>query len=424
MSHPEILESGGAAPPRPGSARRVALGLLALIAVFSALFAAGAIPKLRRQAEFDREKREARDRIPEVRVAVVRKAPAETVLTLPGSGRALLETPLYARTSGFLKRYHADIGDTVTKGQVIAEIESPEVDQQLRQARANFAVAEAALRQGEAHLALAKIAADRWAALVQDGAVSKHEADEKQAALRVREADVQADRAAIQAAEANVKRLEELQAFQKIVAPFDGILTARNVDRGTLVSEGSSSTARELFRVAQVDALRVFVSVPEAHLPSIQDGLPADVAFDAHPNQVFKGEVSRSARAVDPASRTMLTEVRVPNPDRFLKPGMYAQVTFRLRRPEPPLLMPTSALLIRSEGLLVCVVGKEGIVHYQAVRVGRDFGKQIEILAGLNDGDAVMTAPSTDIVEGQQVKGTTEADKGKDAGRAKAKKHN
>jgi RND family efflux transporter MFP subunit len=376
MSPHEEPETGKAttpmAPVRPGSARRVALGLLALAAVFGALFAAGVIPRHRRTAELDREVDEARNRLDKVRVAAVRKAPAETPLALPGTARGLFETPLYARINGYLKQYHADIGDAVTKGQLIAEIESPEVDQQLRQARASLAVAQAALRQGEAQLALAKIAADRWAALVKEHAVSQQEADEKQAALRVREADVASDQAAIQAAEASVKRLEELQAFKQIVAPFDGILTVRNVDVGTLVTEGSSTSARELFRVSQMDALRLFVSVPEAFLPSIRTGLAADVAFDAHPNRVFKGEVSRSAGAVDPASRTMLTEVRVPNADRLLKPGMYAQVTFRIQRPDPPLLMPTSALLFRTEGLFVAIVGKDGVVHYKPVgEIGR-----------------------------------------------------
>ena len=391
------------APVRPGSARRVALTVLALLAVFGALFAAGILPKLRRTAELEREGEEARDRLDKVRVAAVRKAPAEVPLTLPGTARGLFETPLYARINGYLKEYTADIGDAVAKGQRIAEIESPEVDQQLRQAQASLGVAEAALRQGEAQLALAKIAADRWAALVKDHAVSQQEADEKQAALRVCEADTEADKAAIRAAEANVRRLEELQAFQKIVAPFDGVVTARNVDVGTLVSEGSASSARELFRVAQLDVLRVFVSVPETVLPLIRAGLAADVAFDAYPNRPFKGEVKRSAGAVDPASRTMLTEVHVPNADRLLKPGMYAQVTFRIQRTAPPLLMPTSALLIRAEGLLAAVVGKDGLVRYKPVTVGRDYGKQIEILAGLDEGDLVMTAPSTEIREGQKV---------------------
>jgi RND family efflux transporter MFP subunit len=392
-----------ASPGRPGALRPAALLLLALLIVAGALLALGAVPGLRRQAELRRESEEAQKRRVKVRVAPARRAPAESALTLPGSARALLETPLYARVNGYLKKYHVDLGDPVTQGQLIAEIDSPEVEQQLRQARANQAVAEAAVKQGEAHLALARIAAERWAALVKDQAVSRHEADEKQAALRVREADVQAARAAVQAAEANVKRLEELVGFARIVAPFDGVLTARNVDVGTLVSEGSAASARELFRVARMDALRVFVSVPEAFLPSIRAGLPADVAFDAYPNRTFRGEVSRCAEAVDPSLRTMLTEIRLPNPDRLARPGMYAQVTFRWRRPEPPLLMPSSALLIRSEGTQVAVVDKDGAAHYRNVRVGRDFGMQVEILSGLAEGDAVMTAPSTEIREGQTV---------------------
>jgi len=413
-----IDERGPGTPRgRAGHARAVGLGLLALIAAAGGLLAAGVIPRKRLQAELEREAAEARDRVPAVRVAPVRRAAAEETLVLPGTARALLETPLYARTSGYLKKYHADIGDPVKQGQLVAEIDSPEVDQQLRQARANLAVSQASLRQVEANRALAKIAADRWATAVKEHTVSQQEADEKQAAFRAREADVQAAQAAIQASEANVKRLEELQGFEKIVAPFDGVLTYRNVDVGTLVSEGSSASARELFRVAQVDSLRIFVHVPEASLASIRNGQAADIAFDAHPNRKFKGEVSRSAQAVDPASRTMLTEVRVPNPDRFLKPGMYAQVTFRLQRPEPPLLMPSSALILRSEGTLVAVVGKDGAVHYQSVQVGRDYGMRIEILSGLKEGDAVMTSPSTDFHEGQKVEPVLEKEKDKGKGK-------
>jgi RND family efflux transporter MFP subunit len=391
-----------------GSTGKVILGLSALGILLGAAFLAGFVPRSRQAEELRRDVEDSRTAIPEVKVARVVRASAETTLTLPGSARAFLEAPLYARINGYLKRFLVDLGDGVTKGQLMAEIESPEVDQQLRQARANLTVARASLVQSRANLTLAQAAAKRWSALAKDRAVSQQEADEKQSAYEARQADVQAAEAAILSQEANVKRYEELQAFEQITAPFDGIVTSRSVDVGTLVTEGSSTSARELFRVVQSDKLRVFVNVPESAIASVRPGLGVQVRFDAHPGRVWEGTVSRTARAADPSARTMQSEVSVLNPDGVLSSGLYAQVTFQLKRQTPPLLVPANALVIWPKGVFVAVVGADSVVRYPSVQVGRDYGSRAEILSGLREGDRVMLNPSTEIREGQKVRAVDE----------------
>jgi len=341
--------------------------------------------------------------LPVVKVVTVKKSAVEQNLTLPGTTLADQQTSLYARINGYLKTYAFDLGDVVKRGQLVAEIDSPEIDQQLRQARAQLGVAQSGQLQAQANQELAKVAADRWAGLVKEKAVSQQEADEKRLALVAREADVEAAKAAIKAQEANVKRLEELSSFKQIVAPFDGVITARNVEIGTLVSEGSGTGARELFRMVQVQSLRLHVPVPETYVSSIKQGMETALAFGAYPGKMFSGQVSRLSGAIDPASRTLLVELTVPNADGRLMPGMYAQVMFKLHREAQPLLMPSNALLIRSEGTLVAFVGKDGVVRYRKVQVGRDFGTEIEINAGLEEGDTVMSNPGTVIREGQKV---------------------
>jgi RND family efflux transporter MFP subunit len=409
----------GALPAAPatregagGWGRSLALGL-GFLGLAATLLAAGIMPRLRRSSELEMEARDSASRTSEVKVVRIHAAPSESELELAGTARAFLETPLYARVNGYLRKYYFDIGDSVKSGQLIAEIESPEIDQQLRQALATLAVAQASLAQAEANRELARIAAQRWATLAKEHAVSQQEADEKQSALQARDADVKAAQAAIRAQEANVKRLEELQSFEQIHAPFDATVTSRTVDVGMLVSEGSTQGTRELFRVAQVDPLRIFIPVPEVFLPLIKPGLAARLRFDAFPKREFQGEVSRSAQAVDPGSRTMLTELAVPNPDRRLAPGMYAQVILRLVRPQPPLLIPSNAFILRANGSFVARVEEDSTVHYAPVQVGRDFGHEMEIIAGLRDGDRVMVNPSTEFREGQKVVVSPDKDGGK-----------
>jgi RND family efflux transporter MFP subunit len=385
--------------PRGSSAPlTVTLALLALAGL-----GAYVVHRALHRSEALQEATGAESAAPIVRVVEVKRTARDQELTLPGTTLADQTTSLYARINGYLKSYVFDLGDKVKKGQLVAEIDSPEVDQQLRQARATLGMAQAALLQAQANQDLAKVAADRWAALVKEKAVSQQEADEKRLTLVAREADGEAARAAIRAQEANVKRLEELSSFKQILAPFDGVITARNVEIGTLVSEGSGTGARELFRMVQVHSLRLHVPVPETFVPAIKPGMETALSFGAWPGKTFIGKVSRISGAVEPSSRTLLVELGVPNEDGKLLPGMYAQVTFKLQREGAPLLMPSTALLVRPEGTLAAFVGKDQIVHYKKIVVGRDFGTDIEIVSGLEEHDAVMTNPGTVIREGQKV---------------------
>jgi RND family efflux transporter MFP subunit len=341
--------------------------------------------------------------LPRVRVARVKRAPADVTLTLPGSARADQDTGLYARINGYLKSWSADLGDSVKKGQVLAEIDSPEIDQQLRQARATLGVAQAALLQAQAQQELARVASERWETLVKEKAVSQQEADEKRLTLKAREADLESARASIRAQEAAVKRLEELSSFKQLQAPFDGVISARNVEVGMLVTEGSSSSARELYRLTQGSSLRLFVPVPEVAVPSLKPGLAASVAFDAYPRRKFEGVVSRISGSIDPASRTMAAELRLANAEGLLLPGMYGQVTFKLHREVPPLLVTSNAMLVRTEGVLVARIGSDDVVRYVKVQLGRDYGAEVEVISGLEENDRVMANPSTGIAEGQKV---------------------
>ncbi len=321
-------------------------------------------------------------------VAVVHPKPAESAesLSLPGNVQAYLDTPIYARTNGYLKRWLVDIGAKVRAGQLLAEIDTPEVDEELRQA-------EAAEAQAVANLDLAKKTADRWQNLLKDDGVSQQEVDQNVAAYQARQAD-------LRAAQANVQRLKDMQSFQKIVAPFSGIITARNVDVGALITAGST---QPLFRLAQNDILRVYVNVPQTYSRSIFAGLGADLSVPEYPGRLFTGKVVRTAGAIEPNSRTLLTEVDVPNSRGEILPGVYGTVQFHLTMADPPLMLPANTLLFRSAGTQVAIAGPDGIVHLQKVTLGRDLGTTVEIASGVSARDAIIVNPSDSIAEGDAV---------------------
>jgi RND family efflux transporter MFP subunit len=321
---------------------------------------------------------------PTVNVVVARHSAVATELTLPASLRALQEAPIYARTNGYLASFAVDLGDRVTAGQALATIEAPEVDQELNQARA-------ALEQTRANLTLARSSAVRWKELGAQHAVAQQEVDEKQAALAAREADVHA-------AEANVSRLTQLKQYQTITAPFDGVISARNVDVGALITSGAAG--RELFRVAQTGTLRVYVNVPQSYFRSITPGMPVDVTVNELPSRVFTGKVARIAGALDAATRTLLIEVQLPNEKGELLAGMFGQVRLRLSPPEPPLIIPSNAVIVRSDGNYVATVDAANTVHLAKVKLGRDFGLQVEIGAGLADGARVISNPNDALADG------------------------
>ena len=386
------------------------LGVAVLVAV---AFFAGYIPLQKRQSLLVGEAKEAEQSLPRAEVIQVSRSASKSELDLPGNIQAFTEAPILARADGYIKRRMVDIGDHVRAGQPLAEIEAPELDQQVLQARASLQQAQAALEQvqanyeqGKATLDLARVTAERWSALAAQGIVSRQDNDQYQAQYQAQTANVDAlqkaiaaQRSAIAAAEANVARLNEVQNYRVVKAPFDGVVTLRNVDVGALVSTGSTL----LFRIAQTATLRAYVNVPQANASFIRPGQAARLTVANLPGRFFVGAVARSSSSLDPSSRTLLVEVEVPNPDGALLPGMYAQVDLSNPRPNAPLLVPGDALVARAEGTQVALVRADHTVHLQKIVVGRDYGDRLEILDGLQEGDMVIANPGELAREGIQV---------------------
>jgi RND family efflux transporter MFP subunit len=296
-------------------------------------------------------------------------------LILPGTFQAFKETTIFARANGYVKDWKVDIGDNVKEGQLLAEIETPELDQQVAQAKASNDIA--------------KITADRWRDLVAKKVVSKQEYDQNEKAY--------------EGAKANYEQLQKVQGFRQIVAPFDGKISTRSVDFGTLVTAGSGNTGTALFGIVQSDPLRVYVFAPQENAPSIYQGLAAKIVLQEFPGEEFDGKVTRTAGALDPQSRTMQVEVQVPNHDGKLYPGMYGQVKFLLVDQNAPIVVPANAFLFRKEGAQVATIENKNRIHWQNIRVGRDFGDRLEVLDGLKENTKVVMNPTDDLREGIQV---------------------
>ena len=327
--------------------------------------------------------------VPFVTVVSPKAGGATQQLRLPGTTQAYTEAPLFARTSGYLRRWYFDIGARVKAGDLIAEIETPEVDQQLQQARADLDTAQANLSQ-------AQITADRWEALWKTDSVSKQETDQAMSTLAATKATAASNAA-------NVRRLEQLQGFQKVYAPFDGIVTARNTNVGALIDAGASGVGRELFRVADIHKLRVFVQIPEVYSRAARTGATASLTLDEYPGRSFHGTLVRNANAIDLTSRTLLVEVDVDNADGQLLPGAYAFVNLDLSRQVRSLTIPANTLLFRAEGLRVGVV-RDGRAQLVPITIGRDDGATVEITAGLQPTDQVIVSPSDSLISGTRVR--------------------
>lgn len=317
-------------------------------------------------------------------------------LVLPGSLQAYEESPIYARTSGYLLRWFKDIGSKVNKGELLAQIDTPEVDQELGQTRATR-------QQIAAQLDLAKISAERWQNLRKTDSVSQQEADTQTSAYQQALAN-------LAAADANVRRLEQLESFKRVYAPFSGVLVKRNVDPGALINAGSGGV--ELFILAKVDPLRVFANVPQAYSPAIRVGMPAYVTLAELPGQKFSGTVARTADAIDPATRTLLTEVDVPNKDGRLLRGSFGEVHFSPKINAQKVTVPVNAMLFRQEGPRLAVVGADNKVQLRPITIGRDYGASLEILGGVNLEDRVIINPADSLEDGQKVNVATEAPEG------------
>jgi RND family efflux transporter MFP subunit len=397
---------------KPSRLTITALFLGFVILVIGA-FLGGYIPLQRREALVRAAAEEHDKGLPRMEVMQVGRAPGKSEMKLPATIQAVTEAPILARADGYLKSRFVDIGDRVHAGQPLAEIDAPELDQQIRQAeaaveqvQASIEQAQAALEQGKANRDLARVTADRWKTLVAQGVVSRQENDQYQAQLVAQGANVQAlekavsaQRSSLAASKANLARLQEVQGYRVVKAPFDGVITVRNVDIGTLVSTGTTL----LYRIAQTATLRSYVNVPQSNANSVHLGQPAQLTVSNFPGRRFHGTVARTANVLDPASRTMLVEVDVPNTDGALFPGMYAEVDLGSTLQNPPLVIPAQALLVRSDGAQVATVKNDGIVHLQKVSIGRDYGDRVEILQGVEEGATILAAPGETAREGAKI---------------------
>jgi RND family efflux transporter MFP subunit len=371
----------------PGAGRRTTILVAAAALAFLALVIYSGIHS-RAVAEARLEQRTEQAAIPTVDVVFPREGAPTQEIVLPGNTQAFSDSPIYARTSGYLKRWYFDIGAHVQKGQLLAEIETPEVDQQLLQARADLDTAQA-------NLNIAKITASRWQDLVRTGSVSQQETDQ---AVN----NLSAVKAAAESSAANVRRLEQLQSFEKIYAPFDGIITARNTDIGALIDAGASTQPRELFHMAAIRKLRLYVAVPEVYSRASRYGAPATLTLDEFPGQAFHGTLVRNANSIDIASRTLLVEVDVDNPTGQLLPGAYVFVHLKLPDATRSVTIPSNTLIFRKEGLQVGLVRNEK-AELVPVKIGRDYGNSVEIVSGLQPTDKVIANPSDSLVAGMPV---------------------
>jgi RND family efflux transporter MFP subunit len=400
--------------PSSTSIWAIFLGVTILILV---AFLAGYIPFRKRREVIAGEARAQEQALPRMEVMRVGRSAGKSEIELPGNIQAITEAPILARSDGYIQRRLADIGDRVRAGQPLAEIEAPEIDEQIRQSRAALQQAQAAVDQavanyerGKADEALAKVTAERWAALLVKGVVSRQENDRYQAehqalaaASKASEKAVAVQRSNVAAAEANLARLDKIQGYRLVKAPFDGVITLRNVDVGALVNAGSTM----LFRIAQNGTLRTYVNVPQANASGVRVGQAAEIRVSNLPGRHFRGTVARTANALDPASRTLLVEVHVPNPDGALLPGMYARVNLISSRAGALLSIPSDALIVRGEGTTVALVQDDGTVHLQRVEVGRDYGDRLDITGGLREGQRIIPNPGDVIREGLRVQPVT-----------------
>lgn len=397
---------------RPSGVTIWAIFLGALVLAVIAFFA-GYIPLEGRRAVIAGEAKEEREARPRVNVVRVTRSTRKSELDLPGSIEAIMEAPILARADGYIEKRLVDIGDRVKTGQEVAEIDTPELEQQVLQAKATIQQAQAAvgqaeanLQQGKADTELARLTAMRTGNLLKKGAVSRQEDDTNQAQYKAKLANVEAlekaivvQRSNLAAAQANEARLEKMLSYRIVRAPFDGVITLRNVDVGALVNAGNTL----LYRIAQTGTLRTYVNVPQAYADAMHPGVPAQLTVSNLPGRKFPGAVARTANALDPSTRTLLVEVQVANAENVLLPGMYARVDLSSARKDPPLLVPSEALMVRANGSQVAVVRPDQSVHLQKVEIGRDYGDHLEVIGGLEEGAVVILNPGDAVQEGSKV---------------------
>lgn len=375
---------------------RAGIGLIIALLVLAGIVIAGVVPRMRARAALRTATNELA--VPSVEVMQPKQGSPSTEIVLPGTIEAFVDSPIYSRTDGYLKKWYFDIGAHVKKGDLLAEIETPEIDQQLDQAKAD-------LNTAEANYNLAQTTAQRYQELAKSDSVSKQDVDNAIG-------DYQAKKAMVASAQSNVNRLEQLQSFEKIYAPFDGVITARNTDVGHLINAGASaSPGTELFHMAAVNKLRVYINVPQQYSVSAKPGLPATLELQQFPGKMFKGTLVRTADSIDLASRTLLTEVDVDNATGELLPGAFTQVHLKIPSGAPSVVIPVTALIFRAQGLQAAAVNDGKHAEIRNITLGRDYGSEVEVVSGLTAQDHVMVNPPDSLVEGEQVRITQISDK-------------
>jgi len=401
LETPEVrIEPGKVSPPnqRDSSSRKMILVVAFFSAGLAVLILSGIHSRLDREQKLEATVRSGA--IPVVTVIHPEAGSKAQEIELPGTTEAFTQAPIYARTTGYLKQWYFDIGAQVRRGQLLAEIETPELDQQLQQAQSD-------LKTAQANLQLAQVTADRWLFLRKTNVISKQETDQAVS-------DYNAKKATAEAAEANVRRLQKLQEFERIYAPFDGVITTRDTDIGALIQNGDSPGQKELFHLAAIDRLRVYISVPEVYATAVKSGETVTLTLDAFPGETFTGLIVRNSNSIDLTSRTLKVEVDVDNRSGRLLPGAYAFVHLKIPAAAGSVTIPTNTLLFRAEGLRIAVV-HHGEVKLVPITIGRDYGSTVEVTSDLRAEDAVITDPSDSIVDGSQVDGV---ESGQTSGRA------
>jgi RND family efflux transporter MFP subunit len=404
-------------PETSTSTRKKTMRIAAGILVMMVLLAIGIVPRIIRNREARNIVHASTILLPEVIVVSPHAAPVQSSLSLPGNLQPMYSASIFARTNGYVEKRFVDIGSHVKAGQLLAIISTPEIDQQLNQAHANVLQAaaaveqsKAALQQVQANLDLARTTRDRYTHLIKTHAVTQQSVDEADQTFNARLADVSAANANIAvmqanlvAQKANVERLTQLKGFERVLAPFEGVITARNVEQGDLISNGSSNGNTSLFSIAQSDVLRVQVEVPQSAALGIKTGAQTTLTVEERPGRRYTATVTRSADSMDLAARTMLTEVQVDNRDGSLVPGMYGEVNFVVTQDKPSLVIPSTALVIDKNGMHVVSVTSDDRVHFVPVDIGQDSGSQVEISQGLHGGERLVTNPSDLLSDGQKV---------------------
>jgi len=421
LKRQQAARKAAPAPQKAPTSRTAVVVVLLLLCLVLAGYYLGYLPRQKRELALAAESKSDTEALPLVTVTPVTRSGATSSLVLPGNIQAVTEAPVLARASGYIKSRSVDIGDRVKAGQVLAEIEAPELDQQIRQAQASIDQAastieqsQAALQQGQSNAALAKITAERSQKLFDRNVVSRQDNDTAQMQYAAQQASVSALDKAVAAArssssalQANLARLNDLKNYLTVRAPFAGVITVRNIDVGALVTEGSTL----LFRIAQADRLRTYLNVPQADSGSVRVGQHATLLVPDLGGRKFSGLVTRTANALDPASRTLLTEIQVDNASGALLPGMYTEVDLAVPRTSPPMIIPADTLVVRGNGQQVAVVDADGTVHFKLIHLGRDLGTSIEVLDGLEVGQMLAVNPGDTVREGARVKPQASSEK-------------